>query len=71
MVRSCQLAKTEYLDPCKVMQGKMNSMNGYSLESCDLCDSEACNSSSMITPKMFLFALPLLGFLVLQMFNRV
>lgn len=48
-VRSCQSAKAENVDPCKVMEDKLSG-NMFSLDYCGLCTEDACNSSVASSP---------------------
>ncbi|KZC08921.1 hypothetical protein WN55_00312, partial [Dufourea novaeangliae] len=64
IVRSCQTAKTETIDPCKAIQGKFNN-DLSSLEHCDLCMQDACNSSIGLTPRIRDVLLSVLGTVIL------
>nr|XP_033340618.1 uncharacterized protein LOC117228753 [Megalopta genalis] len=59
-VRNCQTRKTETIDPCKAIQGKMND-DSSSLEHCDLCMQDACNTSTGLSPRIFVTLLSLAG----------
>lgn len=63
VVRNCQIAKAENIDPCKSIQGKMNDFS--SLEHCDLCMHDACNTSTGLSPRIFVILLFLLGTVIL------
>ncbi|CAD1472383.1 unnamed protein product [Heterotrigona itama] len=63
-VRSCQVAKTENIDPCKTMEG-MLAANNYKLEFCELCTEDACNSSIAISSKISLTLLSVLAAVLL------
>ncbi|KAG7205530.1 hypothetical protein KM043_007508 [Ampulex compressa] len=63
-VRSCQIAKTETIDPCKAIQGKLSNNLLGSMEHCDLCQEEACNGSTLPSPRVFYALLSVLGSLL-------
>ncbi|CAL7943833.1 unnamed protein product [Xylocopa violacea] len=67
IVRNCQTAKTETLDPCKAISGKLPSAIS-SLEHCELCSQDLCNSSITISPAIFLTLLSALGAMLLGRF---
>ncbi|XP_076662104.1 uncharacterized protein LOC143365638 [Halictus rubicundus] len=63
-VRNCQPAKTDTIDPCKSIQGKANGESS-SLEHCDLCTHDACNTSPGLSPRIFVTLLSLVGTVIL------
>ncbi|XP_076752419.1 UPAR/Ly6 domain-containing protein CG9338 [Xylocopa sonorina] len=64
VIRTCQTAKTETLDPCRAISGKLPGSIS-SLEQCELCSQDACNSSIQISPTIFLTLLSTLGAMLL------
>ncbi|XP_017876488.1 uncharacterized protein LOC108622885 [Ceratina calcarata] len=54
VVRNCQMAKTDTIDPCKAIEGKGKLIGDpiMSVEHCDLCESDACNSSDAFSPRI-------------------
>ncbi|XP_018308915.1 uncharacterized protein [Mycetomoellerius zeteki] len=53
IIRTCQTAKTELIDPCKTMEEKLKvSMLG-KMEQCAICLKNACNGTTSISSKIF------------------
>ncbi|EZA46964.1 hypothetical protein X777_00556 [Ooceraea biroi] len=52
-VRTCQAAKTEILDPCKAMKGKLKEGLLGTMKQCTLCVEEACNGTTSLSPGIF------------------
>ncbi|CAK9801623.1 hypothetical protein ANTQUA_LOCUS2929 [Anthophora quadrimaculata] len=67
IVRTCQTAKTETIDPCKTIRGKFTS-DFFNLQFCELCMQNACNSAVTISPRIFLALLSVLGVRILGVF---
>ncbi|XP_053978208.1 uncharacterized protein LOC128876124 [Hylaeus volcanicus] len=63
-VRSCQTAKTETIDPCKTIQGQFNN-DLISVEHCELCMEDACNSSIANSARILLVLLSMVGSVIL------
>ncbi|XP_076686472.1 UPAR/Ly6 domain-containing protein CG9338 [Andrena cerasifolii] len=63
IVRNCQTAKTETIDPCKAIEGKFS--NNYSLQHCELCSHDACNGSMGVSPKILFVLLSAVGTVIL------
>lgn len=59
-VRTCQTAKTETIDPCKAIEGKVTN-NIHDLQSCQLCEQDACNGSISVSPRILLPLLSIIG----------
>lgn len=54
VVRNCQTAKTETIDPCKAIEGK-GKLTGnpiMDVQLCELCETDACNSSTALSPRI-------------------
>ncbi|XP_034186234.1 uncharacterized protein LOC117607084 isoform X1 [Osmia lignaria lignaria] len=66
IVRNCQTEKTETVDPCKAIERKFP--HDITLEYCDMCKHNACNSSTIITSKFLLDLLLVLGTMVFATF---
>ncbi|XP_076173200.1 UPAR/Ly6 domain-containing protein CG9338 [Ptiloglossa arizonensis] len=62
IVRNCQTAKTETIDPCKAIQGKFSNEI---MQHCDLCMHDACNGSIAPTARILLVLLSLVGSVIL------
>ncbi|XP_076303556.1 uncharacterized protein LOC143221846 [Lasioglossum baleicum] len=64
-LRNCQIAKTETLDPCKSIQRQVNSNSSSSLEHCELCTHDACNTSPGLSSRIFVTLLSFVGAVIL------
>ncbi|XP_070172664.1 uncharacterized protein [Polyergus mexicanus] len=64
IVRMCQTAKTDLIDPCKVMDGKIQKDQLGNMEHCELCPKDACNGTTIVSPEIFYALLSLLGSLI-------
>ncbi|XP_017758439.1 PREDICTED: uncharacterized protein LOC108549532 [Eufriesea mexicana] len=70
IVRNCQTAKTETIDPCKAIGGKVSN-DIFNLQHCDLCMEDACNSAITTSPRIFFTLISALGAIVLGSFYNV
>ncbi|EGI62569.1 hypothetical protein G5I_09135, partial [Acromyrmex echinatior] len=53
IVRTCQTAKTELIDPCKTMEEKLKVSLLGKMEQCELCLKDACNGMMSLSSKIF------------------
>ncbi|XP_072767426.1 UPAR/Ly6 domain-containing protein CG9338 [Anoplolepis gracilipes] len=53
IVRTCQTAKTEVIDPCRTIKGKIQNQQLGTLEQCTLCYKDACNGATAVAPEIF------------------
>lgn len=68
-VRTCQTAKTETIDPCKAIEGKVTN-NIHDLQSCQLCEQDACNGSISVSPRILLPLLSIIGAIAFASFYK-
>ncbi|XP_016904141.1 uncharacterized protein LOC107992642 [Apis cerana] len=68
-VRTCQTAKTETIDPCKAIEGKVTN-NIHDLQSCQLCEQDACNGSISVSPRILLPLLSIIGAMAFASFYK-
>ncbi|XP_018402692.1 PREDICTED: uncharacterized protein LOC108779727 [Cyphomyrmex costatus] len=52
IIRTCQTAKTELIDPCKTMADKLSGNLIGKMEQCALCHKDACNGTTSISSKI-------------------
>lgn len=64
IVRTCQTNKTDHIDPCTVMEGKIQKGQLGMMKNCDLCHEDACNGTTVVSPEIFYALLSLLGALI-------
>ncbi|XP_029660216.1 uncharacterized protein LOC115233777 [Formica exsecta] len=64
IVRTCQTNKTDHIDPCTVMEGKIQKDQLGMMKNCDLCHEDACNGTTVVSPEIFYALLSLLGALI-------
>ncbi|KYN32728.1 hypothetical protein ALC56_13007, partial [Trachymyrmex septentrionalis] len=64
IVRTCQTAKTEVIDPCKAMEEKLKVSLLGKMEQCALCLKDACNGTMSPSSKIFYTFLSLFSTLI-------
>ncbi|KYM81740.1 hypothetical protein ALC53_07733 [Atta colombica] len=64
IVRTCQTAKTELIDPCKTMENKLKVNMLGTIEQCALCLKDACNGTMSLSSKIFYTFLSLFSTLI-------
>ncbi|KAL6433796.1 hypothetical protein ACFW04_005792 [Cataglyphis niger] len=64
IVRTCQTAKTDLIDPCETMKAKIQKEQLGKIEQCALCNTDACNGTTIVSPEIFYMLLSLLGTLI-------
>ncbi|XP_014467811.1 PREDICTED: uncharacterized protein LOC106740859 isoform X2 [Dinoponera quadriceps] len=70
-IRTCQTAKTESIDPCKTIEGKLENNQHIEMNKCDLCLTDACNNATFISPYILYILLSFLGSFVHVAFYRL
>lgn len=64
IVRTCQMAKTESVDPCNVMEMRLKTDQLGKVEQCALCLKDACNGTMGLSSEIFYIILSFLSILV-------
>ncbi|EFN77330.1 hypothetical protein EAI_14460 [Harpegnathos saltator] len=71
IIRTCQTAKTEIIDPCNIMKVKLKDHHHIEMTKCDLCPTDACNSTTIVSPDILYILLSFLGSLIHVTFYRL
>lgn len=71
IVRNCQMAKTETIDPCKAIEAKGTLTGTMNVQHCELCETDACNGSAAVSPTILVTLSSILAAVVIANLRNV